>query len=509
MATTVRGVDGDPEPSRERLAPTVTTSLADIETLRRAAVEMIAEAWDALAAEHVVPCSRYRPFVQVGRDYEGVLLMGGPAFGKFAATLRALHPTWFEAPLGHFPRWPADSLAFHLVDACIAELSRRRETGEAPSDAVEVMVLGLVDYLDSADSRVGCARRVSHLMTEDRQELTLAGVTILANRQFEEIRQIAELIPTARSAFNGEPPHSFAPPEATLVSYATGPDPFALSADAERPIDRLLLALRLLYGATTASIFQVTGETTSVCRYTARVDVPPYDEHPVPVRPAVISPATVQPVERLLALYDSTEHRTPREVVHGLEMAVIKFTDSFSPRPWFEKVVDLATALEAALSGKDKADVTLRICTRAAHILSSDADSPQTIYSDVKALYDMRSSLVHGSVITQRELDKWLTAVSCVPQGRSPRMRIELAVDRLRDLVRRSILVRLVLNSEGRWPLRGDPPPLDHLLTDARAAEEWRNAWHQGTADLGAPETAQPASPLCDSILDDYPGKTG
>ncbi len=107
-------------------------------------------------------------------------------------------------------------------------------------------------------------------------------------------------------------------------------------------------------------------------------------------------------------------------------------------------------AVEAALSGKDKADVTLRICTPAAHILSTNADSPQTICADVKALYDMRSSLVHGSVITQKELDKWLAAVSWVPQDRSSRMHIELAVDRLRDLVRRSILVRLVLNSEGR-----------------------------------------------------------
>jgi hypothetical protein len=216
----------------------------------------------------------------------------------------------------------------------------------------------------------------------------------------------------------------------------------------------------------------------------------------------------VQPVERLLALYDRTEHRAPKEVVHGLTMAVLKFTDSFSPKPWFEKIVDLATALEATLSGSAKTDVTLRICSRAAQILTTDADPPATIYGDVKALYDMRSSLVHGSVITQKDLDKWLAAVSTVSEERSPRMRIELAVDRLRDLVRRSILVRLELNREGRWPLRGNSPPLDQLLTDPRAAEEWRATWHQGIADLGAPEAAQPAPPLRDSIRDEYPGKS-
>jgi hypothetical protein len=46
-------------------------------------------------------------------------------------------------------------------------------------------------------------------------------------------------------------------------------------------------------------------------------------------------------------------------------------------------------------------------------------------------------------------------------------------------------------------------------MTDGRKAEEWRNAWHQGMADLGAAEAVQPASPLVDSFFDDYPGKTG
>jgi len=180
-----------------------------------------------------------------------------------------------------------------------------------------------------------------------------------------------------------------------------------------------------------------------------------------------------------------------------------------SGKPWSGKIAGLATALEAALSGKDTADVTLRICTGAAHILPADTDPAPTVYADVKALYDMRSSLVHGSVITHKELDKWLAAVSSVPEGRSPRTRIELAVDRLRDLVRGSILLRLLLNGDGRWSLRGGPPPPGQLFTDARIAEESRNAWHQGAADLGALGAAQPASALRDSIHHDYPGKGG
>ena len=51
---------------------------------------------------------------------------------------------------------------------------------------------------------------------------------------------------------------------------------------------------------------------------------------------------------------------------------------------------------------------------------------------------------------------------------------------RTMNLVRRSILMRLILSSEGRWPLRGNnPPPVDQILTAAAEAAEWRDTWQQ------------------------------
>ena len=135
------------------LVSTVKTSLADVETIRRAAVEMISEAWGALEMDHVVPCSRYRPYIQVGRDYEGGALAGRPAFAKLSVTLRKLYPGWFDAALGKFPRWDPDNLTFHFVDACVAELSLSGETGTALSDAGEAMVPELVDSLDAPEAR--------------------------------------------------------------------------------------------------------------------------------------------------------------------------------------------------------------------------------------------------------------------------------------------------------------------------------------------------------------------
>jgi hypothetical protein len=69
------------------VVPVLRTSLSEVETLRQAAVDMISEAWGALARDHVVPCSRYRPYVRVGRDYEGTSVMGRPAFAQLSAAL--------------------------------------------------------------------------------------------------------------------------------------------------------------------------------------------------------------------------------------------------------------------------------------------------------------------------------------------------------------------------------------------------------------------------------------
>ena len=66
-----------------------------------------------------------------------------------------------------------------------------------------------------------------------------------------------------------------------------------------------------------------------------------------------------------------------------------------------------------------------------------------------------------------------------------------------------------MLNDNGRWPLRGDPPPIDQLLTDSSAADDWRQAWHQGMVNLGAAAAIQPATSLLDGVFDTYPGKAG
>src|SRR6266571_2303285 len=84
----------------------------------------------------------------------------------------------------------------------------------------------------------------------------------------------------------------------------------------------------------------------------------------------------------------------------------------------YERIINLATALEAILTGgdADTEGIGLRLGTRAATLLWTDSDPGRAIFDDVKHLYNLRSELVHGVRIAEKDLLKWLGAVSVVPE---------------------------------------------------------------------------------------------
>jgi len=69
----------------------------------------------------------------------------------------------------------------------------------------------------------------------------------------------------------------------------------------------------------------------------------------------------------------------------------------------YEQLVDLATALEAALIGAERETegLTLRLRSRVAALLATDDDPARALFDDVNHLYGLRSKLVHGGQITQ------------------------------------------------------------------------------------------------------------
>jgi len=99
----------------------------------------------------------------------------------------------------------------------------------------------------------------------------------------------------------------------------------------------------------------------------------------------------------------------------------------------------------------------LRLRSRVAVLLAVNDDPARALFNDVDHLYRLRSKLVHGGQISEKELRKIIGRISTVPtEAIENRFGVALgyAVDRMRDLVRRAILARLCLAAEPHplWP---------------------------------------------------------
>ncbi len=159
------------------------------------------------------------------------------------------------------------------------------------------------------------------------------------------------------------------------------------------------MAIRLLYSVTSTGIYEVTGETSEIGRYAAHLRVLDYMEHPICLRPAVLSRDSAGPIQAILTLYDTVvPPETDKQVIQPLDMAFLKYGGTFSAKRWGENVVDLTAALEASISGTDKTDISLRVCTRAAPLFATDDDNPSVIFGDLKILYGLRSNLESSRV---------------------------------------------------------------------------------------------------------------
>lgn len=179
-------------------------------------------------------------------------------------------------------------------------------------------------------------------------------------------------------------------------------------------------------------------------------------------------------------------------VATSFDVALSKYNQSHTIGSPYEHLVDLATALEGVLIGAENEGegLTLRLCTRAAALLAREDDPATAVFNDVKALYSLRSKLVHGGHVTEKDLRKVFTRVSTVPADDAEHrfgMALAHAVDRMRDLVRRAILARLCLaeNPDPIWPFTGQTP-VDAILADDPKRDTWRRHWHTRLAALGA-----------------------
>ncbi|WP_406054786.1 HEPN domain-containing protein [Streptomyces sp. NBC_01077] len=243
-------------------------------------------------------------------------------------------------------------------------------------------------------------------------------------------RVISTVIPGAASAGGRVWPDAFAPPESVVIARDSGSKPFDLREPLSQRIERFLLLVRLLKPGTSESMLEIQGETHPVREFKPIVvrfrGAGPGFASPTQLAARVITLGSedVGRVDGLGRLLDAAQQARPEMVFTSFAMAMQKFLLSFHAHVWYEQIVDLATAFEAVLSGKEKDDVTLRLKTRAATLLSTDLDPADKIFKDVGVIYALRSKLVHGGAMKKRISSRTSGRsrpfpMACLPEKRS------------------------------------------------------------------------------------------
>ncbi|MFB7344779.1 hypothetical protein ACFCZ6_32525 [Streptomyces hydrogenans] len=473
--------------------------------LREAARDFLSAAWARLEQERVVPPPAFRPYLEIGHDYFGDSVMPLPAFRTLEAAISAAHPRFSPVEFPDEQDFPG-GLIFSFLEAFIARLTLAGEDFSVTGTAAAESLQDLVQVVHSDSFEVACCRLVSHLTTADGAPVDFTHVRVEpivaepARHQADLQRIISEAVPGASGVYARDWPYGFAPPESVITARDSGPKPHALGGPLSERIERFLLLVRLLKPGISESMAEIRGESRLV-----------RDFGPTVIRFRGAGPGLssarrgsqvitldrddagrIDGLDRLLA----AAQQPPKEMAFtSFGMALHKFLLSFHAHVWSEQIVDLATAFEATLSGTATADVTLRLKLRASVLLCGPDDPAEQIFNDVGAIYNLRSYLVHGGALSMKALRKELRKVSTVSDGMLDAQAIARTVERLRDLVRRSLLARICLaaGAEPLWPLATDQG-VDAAMVSDESRRAWRERWRDTLAGIDAGSSADRAS---------------
>ena len=482
--------------------------ISEKDQLAELARSFIGAAFPALEKLHVIPTPFYHPWVQVGRDYAGADV-SGPELAELEAMLQVIYPERFGDPLTtqhpEFPHFYTFSLLESAIRRCAEIGDDQYEPGTA---AVQESIEELIRVLDAPTYKMTCCRAISHLTTKGTEPVTLGEITIYPETPDRDLLEhVRDLIPAAGSAFNRERPFFYDPPHSLIATAqeSTSPDPFDVAATLAGRVDRFLLIARLLYAGTYESAWEVAGASTLIARLHPQYRTFQKSKVPNVLAQRVIefTPKHALAVAALSDFVDAAVVKRDKMAATSFDLAIHNYTRSHQHGDYYDKIINLATALEAILTGSDddSEGVGLRLRTRAAALLWTETDPGRAIFNDVRYLYNLRSRLVHGARIAEKDLLKWLKAVSTVPDNAAFGVAFSFAIDRLRDLVRRSFLARLCLASgdDPLWKFETSAP-VDAALADETERPRWRQSWRDFLASLDVAEAADPAIRAVDPL---------
>lgn len=427
----------------------------------------------------------------------------GPNFG--AALEQAIEA---ELPgrgtLASILPWP-EMYPMALLRAVVAEATVMDRRPSA------VDVDGKVDEMLAHLAREGNVTRTIWLLTDLDVE-RVAGVTIHHVR-LQPVRGLAESISMEMKEAAAEIRRLFVPlgsrePRALAIVDGIGRQrDWELQQESEPHLGHALTALRLVTAATIVRSVEMRGQPGWVHTHPPFAEVADRGPGTHWRRVGVVEPADIPGVEALARVVCDLEAR-PSKKVPSIILALHRFNRVHRVSSWQDLVVDLSIGLEAALSSADRReDLTLALKSRAAHLLASRDDRAADIFADLGDLMTIRGKVVHGVVVEESDWAKVFTRRGIDQSFAWDRL--EVAIDRWRDLLRRAILARLMLGETGGpgpapWPLRGGGVSVDGVLVDAAGRREWRRQARSRAADFDIARACRRSPSLRDLLHDPW-----
>ncbi len=460
-----------------------------VQAVELASGELLRSASRAIQAEVLDRPRRHG--VEVGRDYAGASVMALPEFQRFEEALKGYLPGRFTGEVGQLEF--AQQYAFPVIEGFALRLAGDDEHRD---EALLACVNELIELLGRSHDRVIAVRVVTDVEVTEPVDLGDVHMSPVGPGGLHDAyRAIEALIPGSILRLDDAVP--FGPMTsrfALLVTEAKAPrgSPFApghysAAELATRRLSSALGAIRLATAATADTVVEAIAQPGYV-----RLRRPIITSYPftrIPLIQRVVTVRTTDGISIASLAEKIGQWSSDEPQPNPLGVAIERYNRSYLERPWFDQLVDLSIALEAALlSGSpEKEDIGLRLRSRAAALLAEEQDGDSVIYADIKAAYNLRSWVVHASNPRPQDIAAEIDRISVCARSPHRGIKAALAMDRVRDITRRSILARGFLGEAGNWPLgkAARQKDVEGELINPETRESWKAAWRLGITNIG------------------------
>ena len=471
--------------------------------LRVLAGNVLRQSFEALTEERVIPRSRYRPWIRMARDYFGHSV---ETDGPLSEALKTAIPERFKGrQLDEAMDWPS-RYASALLEGAVAAATLADEPYEASSPSVQgvidqfinkvkappaTTVLQIVTDVDVASEGDGETGPDTLGQTLRIGEVEIVRVGINAEEYIERELKSAGYEVERENVINSPGPTSML---VARVCDSVGIN--ARSLTAHRRLQNLTTAIRLATGATVSTLVTIEGEPGDIRTLSPHIQPHSMQMMRLGNREVALGTDDASGIGALAnRVHEWFDHDSLE--ANPLMLAVGRLNRSIDGRATTHAdiVTDIAIGLEAAFAGTGHSEVSLRLRTRAADLLATDDDPGDRIYQDVKELYQLRSDFVHGRILRSKDFEKAIGGVSSATRSKHFGEKVQLALDRWRDILRRAILARAALSADGAPWQFAKSVDIERVLRSPTERDKWLHQMHGYWADLNLASALEPAVP--------------